>query len=117
MSIIAVVVKKEASDVAVLKELHKLLGGSLMQIRSAISSGLPVVEMEIFNNQYEEKSDFLRSLISFIRRSEIDVDIYELPEGDCFETSSVREESLISEEILENILNSSDDEFNRQLDT
>jgi hypothetical protein len=116
MSNIVVVVNERAVDVSVLKELHKILGGSLARIRTAISKGLPVVEMEIFDNQYEEKASLLRKLISLISRSDFGVEIYELPEGDSFESSSVRNESLISMEILKNILDSSDDEMDRQLD-
>jgi hypothetical protein len=116
MSNIVVVVNEKSVDVSVLKELHKILGGSLASIRTAISKGLPVVEMEIFDNQYEENASLLRKLICLIRNSGLRAVIYELPEGDSFEVSSVRNESLISIEILENILDSSDDEMERQLD-
>lgn len=116
MSNIVVVVNEKTVDVSVLKELHKILGGSLTGIRTAISKGLPIVEMEIFDNKYEEKASLLRKLISLTTSSKFGVEIFELPEGESFETSSVRNESLISIEILENILDSSDDEMDRQLD-
>lgn len=116
MSNIVVILKEKAIDVSVLKQLHKLLGGSLATIRTAISKGLPVVEMEIFDNQYQEKASLLRGLISLIRSSGFGVEIYELPEGDSFATSNVRDESLINEDVLENILDSSDEEIDRQSD-
>ncbi|PCM44861.1 hypothetical protein [Marinobacter sp. ANT_B65] len=116
MSNIVVVVNEKNVDVSVLKELHKILGGSLTKIRTEISKGLPIIEMEIFDSQYEEKASLLRRLIFLISCTGLKVRVYELPEGDSFETSSVRNESLISIETLENILGSSDDEMNRQLD-
>ena len=115
MSNIVVVLKKSTVEMPVLKELHRILGGSLTGIRTAISKGLPIVEMDIFDNQYEEKAGLLRSLISLIKSSGLEVAIYELPEGDDFETSERRNESLINEDVLENILDSSDDEMDRQL--
>ena len=111
MSNIVVVLSKKTIDVSVLKELHKILGGSLARIRTAITKGLPVLETEIFDNQYDEKAALLRKIIDLIRRSRIDVEFYELPEGDTFKKSSVLKDSLIDGGILENILNSSDDEM------
>jgi|SRR5690554_1603674 len=116
MSNIVVVLKDKTVEVSVLKELHRILGGSLTTIRTAISKGLPLVEMEIFDNQYQEKASLLRKLISLIRSNGFEVEIYELPEGDSFETSDLLNESLINEDVLENILDSSDEEMDRQLD-
>lgn len=116
MSNIVVVLKESVVEISVLKELHKILGGSLTEIRTAISKGLPIVEMEIFDNQYEEKASLLRNLISLIRSSRFGVEVYELPEGNSFETSGLLNESLINEDILEQILDSSDEEMDRQLD-
>lgn len=116
MSNIVVVLKNKTVEISILKELHRILGGSLNTIRTAISKGLPVVEMEIFDNKYQEKASLLRKMISFIRSNGVEVDIYELPEGDSFETSDSLRESLINEDVLENVLNSSDEEMDRQLD-
>lgn len=116
MSNIVVVLKDKTVEVSVLKELHRILGSSLTAIRTAITNGLPIVEMEIFDNQYQEKANLLRKLISLIRSNGFEVEIYELPEGDSFETSDLLNESLINEDVLENILDSSDEEMDRQLD-
>lgn len=113
---IVVIVNEKNVEMSVLKELHKILGGSLTKIRTKISKGLPIVEKEIFDGKYEEKASLLRKLIFLISCTGLEVAVYELPEGDSFETSSVRNESLISIETLENILGYSDDELNRQLD-
>jgi len=116
MSNIVLVLREKSVDVSVLKELHKLLGGSLAKIRTAISNNQPIVEMEIFDSQYQEKSGLLRKLITLIRERDVGVDVYELPDGDTFEESGVLKKSSITIDILENILNFSDEEMNRQLD-
>lgn len=116
MSNIVVILKESNIETSVLKDLYKIIGGPLTEIRTAISKGRPIIEMEIFDNQYEEKSKLLRKLISLIRSSGLEVDIFEIPEGDSFEASKARSESKISEDILENILDYSDDEIDCQLD-
>lgn len=103
-------------EVAVLRELHKLLGESLAKIRSALISSKPILELELFDSEYDEKAALLKNMIGLIRRNNLKVDVYEIPSDQTFETSSVLKESLINLEILENILKSSDDEMDRQLD-
>lgn len=114
MSNIVVIIKKTTVDVSILKELHKIVGGSLVSIRKAINGSFPVLETEIFDNQYEEKASMLRKLISLIRNSDFEVELYEIPEGHVFESNRIPKESLISVDILENILDSSDQEMVRQ---
>jgi len=116
MSNIVLVLKERSVEISVLKELHKLLGGSLADIRASISQGRPIVETEIFDNKYEEKAYLLRRVIDLIRINSIAVEVYELPEDDTFEESQSLNSSLINIEVLENILDSSDREMDRQLD-
>jgi hypothetical protein len=116
MSNIVVVIKEKKLDVSVLGELHKLLGGSLVNIRTALLRSAPVIEMELFDGEYEDKAVLLRKMIGCIRRNKIIADIYEIPSGATFEKCDSLQESLINLEVLENILDSSDDEMKRQLD-
>jgi hypothetical protein len=116
MSNIVVVIKQKKLDVSVLGELHKLLGGSLVKIRTALLKSAPVIEMELFDGEYEGKAKLLRKMIDCIRRNRILADIYEIPSGATFAKFDFLQESLISLDVLENILDSSDDEMKRQLD-
>ncbi|UTV26473.1 hypothetical protein [Photobacterium atrarenae] len=112
-----VIVFREKCDVGVLRDLHKLIGGSLSQTLEVIKKGKPVIEMELFDGKYDEKADLLRNLIALFKRGGVSIDIYELPSGQNFETSSLLNESRINLKTLENILVASDDEFERQLNS
>lgn len=114
MSNIVIVLSDQKIEVPVLGELHKLLGGSLAQLKSAIVDNKPVLEFELFDN-YEEKSALLRNIIGVIQRNNLNTNVFEIPSDQTYETSSSLKESLISLEILENILNSADEEMDRQL--
>ena len=116
MSNIVVVIKEKKLDVSVLGELHKLLGGSLAKIRAALRRSAPIIEMELFDEEYEEKAKSLRKMIDLIRRNKIANDVYEIPSDTTFAVCGALQESLISLDVLENILDSSDDEMKRQLD-
>jgi hypothetical protein len=115
MSNIAIVLIKEKLEVSILKEIHILTGGSLAKIRLNLLNNRPIVELELFDNQYDEKAKVLRKLIEICERYYLETEIYELPSGDDFETSLIKEESKISLNILKNILDSSDDEIERFL--
>ena len=115
MSNIAIVLVDEKFEASILKELRLLTGEPLALIRSNLLSGKPIVELELFGNQYDEKAKLLRKLIQLFEKNSLEADIYELPSGDSFETSSARQESKIDFNILKNILDSSDDEIERFL--
>ena len=116
MSNIVIVIKEEKLDVSVLGELHKLLGGSLAKIRAAVIRSAPIIEMELFDEEYEEKAKSLREMIDLVRRNKIASDVYEVPSDTTFSVCDALQESLISLDVLEEILDSSDDEMRRQLD-
>ena len=111
MSVMVIVLEDDNVEIGVLGELHKLLGGSLIELRNAIRDRRPVVEMEIFDNQYDEKAGQLRKLIALLRDSELKAEVYELPEGDAFATSQSLAVSRISLDILENTLDAADEEI------
>jgi len=113
MSNIVIVIKESKLEVAVLGKLRTLLSSPLTQIKSALVEGKPILEMELFDNKYDEKASLLRGLIDLVRKNDLHAEVYELPSGQSFETSSVRKQSLIQLDVLENILNSADDEAQR----
>ena len=116
MSNIVVVIKEKKLDVSVLGELHKLLGSPLTKLKTALIKSTPIIEMELFDGEYDEKAKLLRKVIDLVRVNGITADVYELPSDATFAMCDVLQESLISLDVLENILDSSDDEMERQLD-
>lgn len=116
-NMVVIISTKEKLNVTVLGKLHKLLGGSLVGLRSAIMKGNPIVEMELFDGEYDQKASLLRALIALIRDNGVETEVYELSSGQTFTFASSRErqESLISLDVLENILKCSDEELDRQL--
>lgn len=115
MSNIVILINEKKLEASVLKKFHKLLGGSLAQIRAAITNNNPILELELFDNNYDEKATLLKSIINLIKHASLSVSIYEIPSEVSYEACSNLEESLIRIEVLENIIESSDEEMDRQL--
>ena len=111
MSNIVIVLKQETVEASVLMDLHKLLGRSLSEIKNDIANGMPIFEREIFDHQQFETAELLGRLIDLIRRRELDVRVFELVYGEVYATSDYLPQSLITLDILENILNAADDEL------
>lgn len=97
-------------------EFHKILGISLSDLQNAISDKRPFVEMEIFDNRYEEKSKLLRRIIELIQGNNLEVKVYELPTGIKFNAAELIEKSKINTDILKNILDAADAEIFRQFE-
>ena len=108
MSRIVVLVRAESLSTPILKNLGELLSKSVMQISNAIAKKRPILEMEIFDQDYEEKASLLRRLIGRIREDEIAVEIYELLGDEPFESGSAPDGSMINVDVLERILDSAD---------
>lgn len=116
MSNIVIVLQKSTAEVPVLGALHKILGRSLAEIRTSIREHSPIVEIELFQQQ-EETASLLRKIIELVRQYNLAVDVYELPECDKYDSSAVVEQSRISMDVLRGILDSNDEELERQLNS
>ncbi len=108
MSRIVILVEATSLGAPILAELGDLLGSSVMQVSNAIAESRPILEMEIFDNDYEQKAELLRKLIDQIRANDIPVAIYELLGGEVYESGNVPDGSTINVDVLENILDSAD---------
>jgi len=108
MSIITITARQPISSPVIFK-LHKLLSSPVSEIKKRITFELPIFHDEIFDNNYEEKSETLREIIKFSENESIELDIIESPTKDC----DPKYKMAITKEILKNILKSADSESER----
>ena len=111
MSKIVIVVDLTAAPANALVALQRATGRGLGELRTAIGRGDPIFERQIFDGDYEEHASVVRSL----EDAAIPIRIYELPEGETMESCSFVDNSQISVEVLNNILDQADAELDRQL--
>lgn len=88
----------------VLAGLRKLTGAAFSELKDRIARRQPVLVLPLFDNQfYESGAAMARTVVEFLDSNGSAFAVYELAEGECFET---RDENLgrITSDILKNIL-------------
>lgn len=115
MSKVLIFIDDENVAAANLVQLQNATRLGLGEIRSAISSGKPIVEREIFDSNYDEHAALIRNVLAAVEDGEIKHRIYELPESETMETYDLADRCLVSIEVMRNILSRADAELDRQL--
>lgn len=96
MSVIKIIVNPSDLTIDVVKSFHKIIGGSIGELKYSLENGTPIFEKEIFTNTYEEHTFILRKILKEIEKLKFNHSIFE-------------GEDEISIEILLNILDFSDE--------
>ena len=115
MSNIVIFMDKEANRAEVVLRLQKATQKSLSDIRSSLASNTPIVEVELFEGDYDSHAKMLRAVMACMDELSLGSRIYELPEGETMESCGFVDKCEITPTVLENILSEADAELDRQL--
>jgi hypothetical protein len=115
MSVIAVVLSEASASAQGLLELHQILGVSLRELKEKISNREPIVEVEIFDGDYQDHAELIRAVISSLKTHNITADYYEIPYGERYSGNSRLTTWLINSKTVEGILTAADVEIERLL--
>ena len=115
MSVIAVVLSEASASAQGVLELHRILGVSLLEIKEKVSNREPIVEVEIFDGDYQAHAELIRVVISTLKKHNITADYYEIPYGEHYLGKSRLATWIINSETVEGILTAADVEIERQL--
>ena len=99
------------------KTLMRLQGAtrrSLIDLRGAIAKGKPLYERNIVLGDLEENALSVRAILGCLEELNLPFRIYELPEGETLETCVFSDKSKITVEVLNNILDSSEESRRQQ---
>ena len=115
MSNIVVYLSHDANRADAVHRLHKVTQKSLNDVRTSLVNNAPLLEVELFEGDYDSHARMLRELLACLDELSLGSRIYELPEGETMETCTFVEKCEISPSVLENILNEADAELDRQM--
>ncbi|QJI39400.1 hypothetical protein HKK52_00070 [Pseudomonas sp. ADAK2] len=116
MSIIAIVLDEKVAPPQALLKFHKALGLSLQSVRDSWIHGHPVVELEIFEGDYQQKSKDIRLVLKIIDEENLGARFYEIPFGEKYAGNQNLKMWEIDASIVINILDAADKEVERQMD-
>jgi hypothetical protein len=117
MSVIAIVFDGKVAQPQALIKLHKALSISLQSLRDSWICGRPIIEVEIFEGDYQEKSKDLRLLLKIIQEENLSARFYELPFGEQYSGNQKLKAWEIDAQLLVGILDAADEEVERQLNS
>jgi hypothetical protein len=115
MSVIVLVIDDEL-DAKILMSLHRVLNISLKLLQVAFETKLPILEVEIFEGDYQENARLIRSVLKIIGNEKIIAKFYEIPFGERYFGSLNIENWRISLDLVYDILEAADAEIERQQD-
>ena len=115
MSRIVFILDDAANRADIVMRLQRLTGRGLNEIRNALTDSSPVVEIDLYEGDFDSHATLLRSVLNCINEFSLRSKIYELPEGQTMKTCSFVDKCEISSEVLLNILRSDEEERDRQL--
>jgi hypothetical protein len=115
MSKIVVKVENGTRLADVMPAIRKITGLGISDAKQRIESGRPLVEYLLFYNDHDEIAQRLRELMTVLPRSGARLQLFELDEGDEFESLPDASEYEISSDVLENILSSHERGLERQM--
>lgn len=108
MSKIVVVIRSETLAPQVLMALHRATGLPLSAVRSAATTGAPLIEVELFSNDHDGVARTLRAIVDTASSTDVALDLFELGRDENF-ISVRRAERRIDSTTLENILSAWED--------
>ncbi len=116
MSNIVVFLDQEANRADVILRLQKATQKSLSDIRSSLANNTPIVEVELFEGDYDSHAKMLRAVMSCMDELSLGSRIYELPEGETVDTCVFVHKCEITPTELENMLTSNDADLVQLID-
>lgn len=116
MSVIVIVLEKEKFETSALMKLQKAIGGTLQFLKSTWMQEQPLIEMEIFEGDYQEKAKVLRGAIKVIEDEDLVARYYELPYDAKYKDDAQVDTWKVSADFVKAMLAAADDEIERQLD-
>jgi hypothetical protein len=114
MSKIVVKVENVARLVDVMPAIRKITGLGISEAKRRIESGQPLVECMLFYNDHDEIARRLRGLMTALPQFGARLRLFELAEGEEFESLPNASAYEISYDDLENILSLHERELERQ---
>lgn len=104
MSHIVVFVDRKGLEPEPLTDLQKTLKKPSKQLRQAIEAESPVIELELFDDDYEDHVKMLKRFLKVLAKHKLKSRIYELPEGQTMKTCKFADKCKITPKVLSNIL-------------
>lgn len=117
MSVIAIVIEGTGASASALMKLHRVLGIPLLQWKSAVLAREPILELEVFDGDYQERARLIRSVCAVLNTEKVDASYYEIPYGQRYAGNSQLSVWKIDSNLVEGILSAASDEVERQFDS
>lgn len=115
MTVIATIIDAREAPPSVLMKLHRIIGAPLQQLKSAVLARRPIVELEIFDGDYQERAALIRAVIATLSEGGIVASYYEIPYGQQYSGNVQLSRWKIDSNLVEGILSAADKEVERQL--
>jgi hypothetical protein len=116
MPVIAIVLEGQVTQAQSLLKFHKTLGVSLHSLKDSWLNERPIVEVEIFEGDYQEKAKIIRSVLKIIHEEHLVAKFYEIPFGEQYAGNSQLQTWEVDAALVGGILDAADKEVDRQLD-
>ena len=115
MSHVVLYLNETANRPDVIHCLRRATHHSLGDVRQLLTNSQPIVEVDLFDGNYDAHAQTLRAVLGCIDEFSLWNKIYELPEGSSMSTCTFVDKCEISPNVLRNILDEADAELARQL--
>ncbi|GKS08681.1 hypothetical protein PSTH1771_26715 [Pseudomonas syringae pv. theae] len=114
MSIIAIVIDERKIKPTALIQLHKALNQPLQTLKSLCNEGDPILEIEVFEGDLQERLKTIRSVLEIVSGEKIAAAFYEIPYGEKYAGNKNLDKREVTADFVNRMLNALDDEFERQ---
>jgi hypothetical protein len=92
----------QANAIAAIRQFDPTL--SIAEIKLRLAASAPIIEVELFTNEFPEVARRLRQLAADLARAAVDVRWFELQPEDTFDCTTAVAQWEVSDETLVNIL-------------
>ena len=116
MSVIAIVIDEKKMKPAVLIQLHRALNQPLQTLKTLCHEGNPILEIEVFEGDLQERLKTIRGVLKIISDEKISADFYEIPYGEKYAGNKRLDKRAVTADFVNSMLDAVDEEFDRQSD-
>jgi hypothetical protein len=117
MSVIVIVLDKNSMTAQAVMKLHRVLGTSVQLLKAAWSKGEPILEVEIFEGDYQSHAKVIRAVLSVIAEEKLTAEYFGIPYGEQYAGNTKLDVWRIDMNVVSGILESADEEAERQLNS
>lgn len=117
MSVIAIVLDKSSMTAQAVMKLHRVLGVSVQLLKAAWSTAEPILEIEIFEGDYQSHAKVIRAVLSIIVEEKLAAEYFEIPYGEQYAGNTKLDFWRIDMNLVSGILDLADEEIERQLNS